>query len=1039
MKSITRMTFILLGVFILRLTTAAAPPNGPLYIRYLPVDIHGRILNEAGEPVAATITVKGTTLATTSDANGEFRLPQVNENAILVITAANIETIERKVGGKKEMQISVRMSVNSLNDIVVVGYGSQKKRDLTGAISRVKGDDLRLLPTQRVDQALQGRAAGVTVQNTDGSPGGNTIIRVRGTNSINGDNSALIVVDGLQGGNLNSLNPNDIASIEVLKDASATAIYGSQGANGVILVTTKTGRAGKPVINYINDLSTSTLNHMPKLLNVVDFAKETNKVRLAINGGGVTPQPIFTDADIQHFQQTGGTDWVKAVYHNAITQNNQLSISGGSDKISYLLSGGYLNQQGILKNSAYKRYTVRANVKGEITKWASFGVNIAWSKEKANSALFGGAIDYPGNPIGAAIRFSPTIPIYDSLGNYSKAALRYANPTLWNPLASTLEPIIDNGTIRDNINAFLDFKILDGLSFRISGGSTTININRYNFYNSKTYTGLSKNGSGGIYNDNNTYFQNSNILTYDKTIRKSHFTITAVGEQKITKDFNSSIAASNFADQAIGVYDLAGASLVTSTSAYSERVINSYLGRVNYIFDDKYLITGSFRADGSSVFGKDNKWGYFPSGSVAWRASEENFIKNLNVFTDLKFRGSYGITGNQAINPYQTLAHISSGFTYPYFGSDATNLGFAITSTANPHLKWERTAQTDIGIDLAILKGRLSLTADYYNKLTSDLLISRDLPTYSGLASIIDNVGSIRNRGFELSISGDPYVGKFSWSSSLNVTINRAKVMDLGAVNRISFTSGGFGGQSVQSPFMFLVKGQPYGQMLGFGYQGVWNEKEAPQAAAYGQLPGDPRYEDVNKDGVIDLKDEKVIGNTMPKYTFGWSNKLSYKNFDLNFLIQGSQGNDIMNITRISLESPGGTGAALLNRYSATNQNSDIPAIIDQQTRASAGLASKIRIPGSSGNRNSRWVENGSYVRLKNVTFGYNLPADLARVIHLNNIRLYVGATNLVTLTHYKGNDPEVSAYSGNDAQLGSDFNTYPQSRILNIGLNVSF
>ncbi len=1040
MKTISRMTPIFMAAVIFLSGLSATAHHGPPSATAISpqADIHGRVMNENNEPVAASITVKGTSSGTTTNANGEFYLKNVSPSATLVITAANIDPVEVAVNGRSEITVSVKTAVNSLSDIVVVGYGSQKKSDLTGSISRVKGEDLKLLPTQRVDQALQGRAAGVLVLNTDGSPGGNTVIRVRGTNSINGDNSALIVIDGLQGGNLNSLNPNDIASIEVLKDASATAIYGSQGANGVILITTKTGRTGKPVVNYINDFSVSSLNNRPHLLNAADYAREINKVRLAANAGS-TPEPIFSESQIDSFARVGGTDWIDAVYRKGIIQNNQLSISGGSEKVSYLLSGGYLNQQGILRNSGYKRYTVRANLKGEITSHVNFGVNIAWSKENTNTPLFGGATDYAGNPIAGVIRFSPTIPVYDSAGNYSKAALRYANPTLWNPVASAVEPIIDNATNRINLNAFLDFRILEGLTLRVSGGATIVNINNYNFYNTKTTQGLSKNGSGGVYAETNNYFQNSNILTYDKTINRNHFTITAVAEQKFTKDFSSTINASNFADEATGVYDLGGASVVTSSSAYYERVINSYLGRINYVFDNKYLLTASMRADGSSVFGADNKWGYFPSGSVAWRASEEKFIKDLNIFSDLKIRASYGITGNQAINPYQTLAHISSGYTYPYFGTEATDLGFYISSTSNPHLKWEKTAQADIGVDLALFNGRLTFTADYYNKLTSDLLIARDLPTYSGLSTIIDNVGSIRNKGVEFAIGGDPFSGKFSWNTNLNISANRATVVDLGEVDRIPFTSGGSGGQGVGSAFMFLVKGQPYGEMLGYKYLGVWKTKEASEAAQYGQLPGDPRYFDVNGDDVINAQDETVIGNSQPKFIFGWSNRLSYGNFDLNILIQGSKGNDLFNITRIALESPGGTGAAILNRWSPDNENSSIPAIIDQQTRANSGLSSKVKIPSTSANRTSRWVEDASYARLKNITLGYNLPASAVRNIHLTNLRVYASATNLLTITKYSGSDPEVSSYTGNDAQLGSDFNVYPQSRTFNIGVNISF
>lgn len=1001
--------------------------------------ISGLVKDEQGNPVAgASIMLKNGRSGTRTDQSGRFSI-QAAPGSVLIISSVNYEHTELVTGPNNDYSIVIRPAAGQLSDVVVVGYGTQKKSDLTGSVSRIKGDDLKTLPTQRVDQALQGRAAGVSVLNTDGAPGGNTIIRIRGTNSINGDNSALIVIDGLQGGNLNSLNPNDIASIEVLKDASATAIYGSQGANGVILITTKQGRTGKPTLNYVYDAGIANLNNKPKLLNAGDFARETNKVRLAINGSGMNPSPIFSDAEVQAFDKNGGTDWVKAVYRTGNTQNHQLSISGASDKLSYLLSGSYLDQKGILLNSAYKRYTLRANVKGDITKWASFGVNLAWSKENANSVLFGGDIDYPGNPIVGAVRFSPTIPVYDSAGNYSKAALRYANPTLWNPVASALEPIIDNGTIRNNINAFLEFKLLDGLTFRVSAGTTILNIDRYNFYNTKTYPGLSKNGSSTIYTDKNTYFQNSNILTYDKTIKRNHFTFTAVAEQKFTKDFNSTVNGSDFADQQIGVFDMGGAKIVTSISYQSERVINSYLGRINYVFDNKYLLTASIRADGSSVFGSENKWGYFPSAAVGWKASEEQFIKDLNVFSDLKFRASYGITGNQAISPYQTLSHINSGYNYPYFGTDATDLGFGITSSANPKLKWEQTAQTDIGLDLSVFKGRLNFTFDYYNKLTTNLLIPRSLPTYSGLASVTANVGSIRNRGFEFSISGDPVVGKISWNTGLNISANRAKVIDLGDVDRIGFFSGGFGGQGVGSTFMYLLKGQPYGQMLGYGYLGVWKQSEAKAAADFGQLPGDPRYEDVNGDGIINSLDEKVIGNSMPKFVFGWNNRIAYQNIDLTFLVQGAQGNDIFNISRISLESPGGTGAAILNRWSPENQNSPIPAIIDQRTREEAALVSKVKIPATSANRTSRWVEDGSYIRLKNLTIGYNLPQAVLRKIRLSNLRVYISGTNLITITSYTGSDPEVSAYTGNDAQLGSDFYSYPQSRFFNIGINLSF
>ncbi|QEC75203.1 SusC/RagA family TonB-linked outer membrane protein [Mucilaginibacter ginsenosidivorax] len=1026
------------GILIWKVITSLLLVITPILLFAQTKPISGIVKDENGHNLAyATVTLKGGGQATQTDSSGRFSIA-VAPGSVLIFSAVGYEKSQLTIGSKNQYVIVLNSLTGQLGEVMVVGYGTQKKSDLTGSVSRVKGEDLKLLPTQRVDQALQGRAPGVSIQNTDGSPGGNTVIRIRGSNSINGDNSALVVIDGLQGGNLNSLNPNDIASIEILKDASATAIYGSQGANGVILVTTKLGKPGKAIINYTFDGSIANLNNKPKLLNAADYAREINKVRLAQNGNGAQPQPIFSDTEIQAFQKNGGTDWVDQVYRTAYTQNHQVSVSGAGEKISYLLSGAYLNQQGILINSGYDRYSIRANFKGDITKWVGFGVNLSTSKEKSNSALFGGSINYPANPVIAAPRFSPTIPVYDASGNYSAAALRYANPTLWNPVASAREPIINNGVIRNNINAYLEFKLLEGLTLKVTGGAILTNVNNYSFYNNKTFSGFLLNGSGNIFTDNNSYFQNSNILTYDKTIHKSHFTITAVAEQKYTKDLNSTINANDFAVQQTGIFDVGGAKTLTTASNTYERVINSYLGRVNYIFDNKYLLTASVRADGSSVFGNDNKWGYFPSGSIAWKASEEQFIKKLNIFSDLKFRVSYGVTGNQAINPYQTLAHITSGYNYPYFGTDVNNLGYSITSTANPKLKWEKTAQTDAGVDVAILNRRLELTFDYYNKLTTDLLLPRVLPTYSGLSTILDNVGSIRNRGIEFGISGDPFVGKFSWNTGVTFSANRATVVDLGGIDRIAFASGGTGGQGVGSSFMYLVKGQPYGQMIGYGYKGVWKTSEAAAAAKYGQLPGDPHYDDVNNDGVINANDEKVIGNSMPKFIFGWTNKFSYAHFDLNFLVQGAHGNSIFDISRIALESPGGTSADLLNRWSPGNENSSIPAIIDQATRASAGLVNKVKIPGASANRNSRWVEDGSYVRLKNITLGYNLPAGIAQRIHVSNLRIYVSGTNLITITKYKGSDPEVSSYTGNDAQFGSDFGTYPQSKIYNIGLNVS-
>lgn len=985
------------------------------------------------------IHIKGTSIGTITDIEGRYSLDVPNNNDVLVFSFIGFAQQEVPVNGRSSIDVSLAEDVQALNEVVVVGYGSQRKSDLTGSISSVKGDEVTLLPTQRVDQALQGRAAGVMVMNTDGAPGGNTTIRIRGMNSINGGNNALVVIDGLQGADLNSINPHDIESIEVLKDASATAIYGSQGANGVILITTKLGKTDKPSIDYKYDAGFATPTKLFDLMSAADYARNINAVELSRNGDGVVPLPIFSEAEIQEFERTGGTDWQDEIYRTALTQNHQLSIGGKTDKLNYMVSGGYLDQEGILINTAHQRYTLRANVNADINKWSAFGINWAGSKELTNSALFGGNTDWPNNPIGTAVKFAPTIPVYDENGNYSRASLFYGSPVIWNPLASAVEPLIERNTTRNNINSFLEFKPLEGLSLRITGGARITERNNMQFLNNKTFVGLQNNGRGSTSSNSNTFLQNSNILTYDKKIDKHHFTITAVAEQQYSKSESNWINSSDFLNHETGAYDLAGANIVKVGSSVSERVINSYLGRINYVLADKYLLTASYRADGSSVFGANNKWGYFPSASIAWRASDETFIKDLDLFSDLKFRVSWGVTGNQAINPYQTLARISSGGYYPYNGSEITDIGFYISAAANPSLRWESTEQTNFGIDVGLFDGRLTLTADYYEKVTNDLLMPRELPLHTGLNSVIDNVGSMGNKGLELALTGDPFIGNFSWNTGFNISFNRTTVLDLGPIDKMAFNAGG-SGSGTNLPFMYLEVGQPFGNMIGWGYEGTWKEHEAEKAAAYGQLPGDPHYTDLNEDGLINIDDQMVIGNSMPKFIFGWNNRLSYKGFDLMFQIQGKQGNDIFNIARISREESGsGTSKALLNRWTQDNPDSDIPALIDQQTRQDANLTSTISFPTSSSNVISRWVEDGSYVRLKNVTLGYNLPRAIISKMQLSNLRVYASATNVLTLTNYQGYDPEVSSYTGNDAQLGTDFNNYPQSKVFNLGINVSF
>jgi len=1007
--------------------------------------ITGTVTGEDGLAVAgANVTVKGTTTGTITDADGKFTLTLPENAKTLIISFVGYLPQEVSIGNSLTIFATLLPDTQTLSEVVVVGYGQQRKSDITGAISSVKGRELVQLPMQRVDQALQGRAAGVLVLNTAGAPGANTTIRVRGMNSINGGNNALIVVDGLQGANLNALNPNDIESIEVLKDASATAIYGSRGANGVILITTKSGKKGKPTIDYSLSYGSQTIRHKLDLMGAADYAITRNAYRATQNASGV-PVPFFTDSRINELRSTGGTDWQDEIYRTAPIVNHQLTIGGGTENMKYMVSGGYLNQQGILINSEYKRFTLRTNVSADINKAISFGLNWSGSKEAGNSPPYGGgtALSFLGQAVNIAPRWDPTTTPYDADGNYNRHPLGYGAYDTWNPLAAAKEPDIMNNTTRNSINTYLDFKIIEGLKLRITGGATIDNNNNKSYYNSKTWEGKPIGGKVGYATIDDAlanFYQNSNILTYDKHFGgMHHLTLMAVAEQQYSRSESSGLIATKFTVDQTGADDLGGAEQINSKySNVTERVMNSYLGRINYAFADKYLVTLSYRADGSSVFGANNKWGYFPSGSLAWKMTEESFISDLNLFSELKLRGSWGIIGNQAISPYQTIPSMSSGSNYPYSGNDATDLGFIIGNPANPNLKWESTTQTNIGLDVSVLKGRLNATIDVYQKTTKDLLLRRTLAGYTGFSSIMDNVGSVENKGLELSISGDPLTGTIKWNTGFNISWNRNKVLDLGEVSRLEFKTT-YGGYSLKNGFMQLRVGEPFGQMYGYGYEGTWKTTEAAEAAAFGQLPGDPKYTDAKKDGVINSSDIMMIGNAIPDFIYGWSNRVSYKDFELTLLVQGSQGNDIFNQGRIRLESPyEGTSSELLNRWTEDNQDTDIPAFIDAVTRQNAALVSKVNL-GSDGGRLQRYVEDGSYIRLKNVTLGYSLPAAAISRIGVSKLRAYVSGTNLITITKYSGYDPEVSAYNSNDAMIGVDLSNYPTARTITFGVDVTF
>lgn len=1025
--------FVLMPVFIF-LNMAAA------HAQETKITVSGVVKADSSALSNVTVSVKANPkIATLTKEDGSFTL-SVPAGSVLVFSSIGFQKLEQPVTGST-MHVTLATDSKALDEVVVVGYGAQKKKDLTGSIASVKGSDLTHLPSQRTDQALQGRAAGVRVQTTDGAaPGANTIIRVRGSNSLQGGNGALIVIDGIQGGNLGDLNPNDIETMEILKDASATAIYGAQGANGVVLVTTKKGKTGKPVINYSYDRSLNKLSKKIALLSAGEFADNINAYQMAQNGSGITPVPVFTQAEVDGFYKNGGTDWQDVIYRAATSQNHQLSISGLSGKSDYFVSGGYLDQPGILEGSAYKRLSLRANLNTAISNNVKFGIAWSMAKTDGTGSSYGGSADWGNNAIGTALAFAPTVPVYDSTGAYSTYP-PYGQPGYWNPLANALEPYISNNSMTNNLLGYLEIKPFNGLTLRITGSGIFTNVNNMNYYNILTQDGYGSSGVGTSAANTTRNYQNSNILTYDKTFGKHHLVVTGVAEQQVQKYVGSSITGRKFTVQQTGIYDLSGAATLTASSAKTDRALNSFLGRINYGFMDKYLITASIRRDGSSVFGANNKWGNFPAAAFSWNVISEDFMKSMPTFSNLKLRTSWGITGNQGIDPYGSLAKVTGGQNYPYNGTDATDLGYSITTAPNPNLKWEKTTQKNIGVDVGLFKNRVNITADYYHKVTKDLLMSRQLPTYTGISTILDNVGSMQNKGFELAIQATPVSGPVVWNTGFNISFNKNKVLDLGASDSISVAnSNGHGGATEGLPLSMLIKGQPLGQMYGFITQGTWSQADAAKAAAYGQLPGDIKYFDANNDGTIDVNDRRPMGNAYPKYTFGWSNDFSYKGFTLSFQMVGSVGNDVFNLARYAIEGyDNGTGANLKNRWTPENQNTDVPALIDVATRDAAGLATKISLPSSTSGLVSRWVEKASFLRMQYASITYNFPKQIVERLRMSNISLHGSVSNVFTITGYQGYNPEVASWTGSDAQIGSDYNSYPAARIFNIGIHVTY
>ncbi|WP_138991753.1 TonB-dependent receptor [Larkinella sp. C7] len=973
------------------------------------VVITGRVTGAADNaPLPGTsVSLKGTTTGTTTDAEGNYRLTLANQaNATLVISSVGYVAQEIAVGKQSVVNAALVVDSRQLDEVVVVGYGTVRKSDLTGSLAQVKAKELNAFPATNVLQALSGRAPGVQVTQNTGAPGAGISVRIRGTNSIQGSNEPLYVVDGFptSGSNPTIINNTDIESIEILKDASATAIYGSRGANGVVLITTKQGKSGKMQVDYEGSYSTQTLRKKLDLMNAREYATFYNEQATTDK---VTP--YFTQAQIDGFGE--GFDWQDLIFRKAPMQTHNLTISGGNEKTRYSVGGSIFNQQGIVIGSDYKRYSLRANISSDVSRKLNLSYGATLTKITTSRQNSGGG-NRGGSLISAAISAPPTLTPYNEDGSYRVLATAYPfiSNVLTNPLNYIYQSSDDVDANRVLANAALTFKPFDGLAIKISGGIENSD-DRTDSYTTTKF--VNSQGSASVSTSRGMSLLSENTISYIKTIAVKH-SISAVAGFTYQDFLSKSLNASGvgFLSDITETANLGSAATPgIPGTGYSLSTLLSYLGRVNYSYNNKYLATISFRADGSSKYSEGNKWGYFPSGALAWRVSEEEFMKNVPFITDLKARASWGLTGSQAIGAYATLNNLSAGKTV---FDDALYNTFAPGTQLPGNLKWETTEQTDFGIDAGFLGNRYRLTLDYYIKHTRDLLNTVQLPSGFGFTSTIRNVGEIQNKGLEIGLEARIFDKAFKWDVNGNISFNRSKVVKLNGGQDI--LGGSVGVTLISDAANLLREGQPMSVFYGYVENGYTEQ-------------GKVKYVDQNGDNVINQLDKTIIGNPNPDFIYGFNSAMSFRGFDLTFFVQGTQGNNLVNVSSINNTLDYGFGLnmpreVLYNHWTPTNTTAKYPVI----SRA------------NSYNYSDRFVEDGSYLRLRNIQLAYNLPLQKMGVTWMRTAQVYASGQNLLTLTKYSWWDPETNSQGGaNSIGQGIDHYSYPTSKSVTFGLRVGF
>ncbi|PXV63026.1 TonB-linked SusC/RagA family outer membrane protein [Dysgonomonas alginatilytica] len=972
--------------------------------------ITGLITDQQGEAIiGASVVVKGTTTATISDIDGGFSL-DVNNNSVLTISYIGFISQEVPTLGKTDLRIILKEDSKILDEIVVVGYGVMRKIDLTGSVSSISAKTIKDKPVANIGEALQGRASGVQIISS-GKPGDNVSFRIRGVSTINNSEPLLVIDNVPTDMPLNALNMEDVESVDVLKDASATAIYGSRGANGVVIVTTKRGKSGDGTISLSANWGIQEATDMPKMLNASQFASLHNEMIKNYNNKNYTQRPDFADPTALGT----GTNWLDELFRTAIMQNYTLSYSGGNDKSNYYVSGGVFDQEGIILNTSYRRYTVQFNSESKVRPWLKFGNNVTLSHDTKRQGSYS---------VRDAMAALPTQPVFNEDGSFSgpgEPAYQYGD--VRNPIGSATLNKEQTKGYNVLANAFAEIKIKDNLTFKTLGGIDFKFWDKRNFYPKYNWKPIPQPQSS-LYEESNksmTYLWD-NTLTYMETFKEKHHLNVLIGSSAQNNVYNKmSASVQNFLTDNNNQLNN-GLTDPTVGGTKNDWAILSFIGRVNYNYADKYLLTATVRRDGSSRFSKENRWGTFPSFSAAWRLSEESFYNKNKWVSDIKIRAGYGETGNQdGIDNYAYFTRLKTG-QYVFNGTPVSTLYPKVMP--NPNVRWETVKQWNAGVDLSLLDQRINLVIDAYIKNTSDMLVPMSVPITTGYSDIDVpriNAGKVRNKGIEVTISSLNMKGAFEWNTDFNVSYNKNEV--------ISMNDGVplFVGDDINmTKVRVSTEGHPIGSFYGYVTNGIFqNQQEVDRYAIQvpgGTAPGDIRFRDLDNNGIINADDRTYIGNPSPEWTFSINNTVAYKAFDLQVFLQGVAGNDIYNANRIWQESmsiPQNQTIKVLDRWTGEGTSNSLPRAIFSD-------------PNQNVRHSDRFIEDGSYLRVKNMTLGYTLPKSISQKAFLSTARFYISCQNLLTLTKYSGFDPEVNV-------SGVDLSTYPVNRTLSFGVNAKF